>query len=95
MLSYTSSLGRYDAILDKNLEYYFANKHNRKVLRQHKIINGKDEIIDRKVSKIALNGDMNLNNGFTISRKMLGKTLDAKKGSLPKAMQRYVSVDRK
>lgn len=95
MLSYTSSLGRYDAILDKNLEYYFANKHNRKVLRQHKIINGKDEIIDRKVSKIALNGDMNLNNGFTISRKMLGKTLDAKKGSLPKAMQRYASVDRK
>lgn len=84
VLSFSKSNSRYDPILDKNLQYYFANKQNRKVLRQHRIINAKNEIIDKKVTKIALSGEMKLNNGFRISRKMLAKTIDIHKDTLPK-----------
>ena len=68
---------RYDPILDRNLEYYFASRQNRRVLRKNKIINGKDEIIDRNVTKIVKSGQASLNTSFKMPgpKKLRGRTI--------------------
>lgn len=41
-VEYIPTVTRYDPILDRNLEYYFASRQNRRVLRKNKIINAKN-----------------------------------------------------
>lgn len=79
-VEYIPTVTRYDPILDSNLEYYFASRQNRRVLRKNRIINGKNEIIDRNITKIVRSGQVSLNNSFKMPgpRKFRGRTIEMK-----------------
>lgn len=42
----------YNALVDKHLEYYFASKKNRNILVKTKVVNRRNEIIDRDLRKM-------------------------------------------
>lgn len=41
----------YDALLDSNLNYYFSSKNNRSILRKTRVINSRNQVMDRSVNK--------------------------------------------
>lgn len=42
----------YEALADRHLEYFFASKHNRQALVKTRIVNRRNEIIDRDICKL-------------------------------------------
>lgn len=42
----------YEALADRHLEYFFASKHNRQALVKTRIVNRRNEIIDRDICKV-------------------------------------------
>ena len=69
----------YNPIMDKNLEYFFSSKNNRRILRKNRVINSRNQILDRSVTQAVEKGLVSLNTTFKIrSRKqnMRNKTVE-------------------
>ena len=41
----------YDPLVDRHLQYYFSNKNNRKILVKTKVVNRRNEIIDKGLAR--------------------------------------------
>ena len=54
----------YSPLVDKHLEYFFANKNNRQILIKTKQVNRKNQIIDRDVCRLLDTGTLNVHNKF-------------------------------
>lgn len=75
----------YNPLVDKHLEYYFASKKNREILIKTKVVNRKNEILDRDLKKMIEYGHLSISNKFRL------------KPSRPKIdpAKRYQSIDPK
>ena len=56
----------YNPILDKNLHYYFANRNNCKILIKNQIINHRNQLLDKSLTKAVQAGLVSLNPTFKI-----------------------------
>jgi hypothetical protein len=56
----------YEALVDRHLEYYFSSKVNRQTLLKAKVVNRKNEIIDRSACKTIKNNQLKLANSFRL-----------------------------
>ena len=62
-------LTTYNPITDKNLDYFFSSKNNRRILRKTRVINSRNQVLDKNVSKAVQDGLVNLNATFKIRNK--------------------------
>lgn len=75
----------YEPLVDKHLEYYFASKNNRRILMKSKVINRKNEILDRSLNKLVEQGQLTIGNSFRVKKNKrkekttVSHTLDMKK----------------
>lgn len=58
----------YDALVDRHLEYYFSSKKNRNILVKTKVVNRKNEIIDRDLKKMIDHGELSISNKFRLKK---------------------------
>ena len=56
----------YNPIMDRNLEYFFSSKNNRRILRKTRVINSRNQVLDKSVTKAVESGLANLNATFKI-----------------------------
>ena len=52
--------------MDRHLEYYFSSKVNRQTLLKAKVVNRKNEIIDKSACKTIKNNQLKLANSFRL-----------------------------
>lgn len=67
----------YDPLVDQHLEYYFSSKNNRHILLKTKVVNRKNEILDRNLTKMIEHGQLNIHNRFRL-KKSRPKRYDSK-----------------
>ena len=58
----------YDGVVDKHLEYFFANKNNRHILVKNKVVNRKNQIIDRDLCHMLNSGALRISNKFRMRK---------------------------
>ena len=57
--------------MDKHLEFYFSRKKNKRILQQNRIINRRNYIIDKSLTKKLVTGEVNFTNtNFKIKKKV-------------------------
>ena len=54
----------YSALTDKHLEYFFANRKNRHILVKTKVVNRKNQILDRDICRMIDTGTLIAHNKF-------------------------------
>ena len=60
------------------LDYFFASKNNRRILRKTQVINGKNQILDRSLTKAVTTGLATLNTSFKIRNTKKGLSVRKK-----------------
>jgi hypothetical protein len=58
----------YEALADRHLEYFFASKLNRQVLVKTRIVNRRNEIIDRDICKLFQHDGQRIANSFRLKK---------------------------
>ncbi len=58
----------YEGLVDRHLEYFFASKFNRQTLIKTKLVNRKNEIIDKSICKLIESDHMTIHNSFRLKK---------------------------
>ena len=59
---------RYEGLVDRHLEYFFASKLNRQALVKTKLVNRRNEIIDRTVCRVIEGEHLQIHNSFRLKK---------------------------
>jgi hypothetical protein len=65
----------YEPLVDRHLEYFFASKHTRQILQKTKVVNRRNEILDRSLTRELQRGALPLSNNFRLKKTAQGHSL--------------------
>lgn len=74
---------RYEGLVDRHLEYFFASKLNRQTLVKTKLVNRRNEIIDRTVCKVIEGEHLQIHNSFRLKKSSSKKRYASVKSRAP------------